>query len=79
MVSLDPIIERGYGYPLLYQSGEQFGGQPIHDRQHPHDLVSELAVTYSYKFDDKKSFFLYAGYPGEPRSARRCFFIGPRA
>ncbi|MEO6052137.1 MAG: hypothetical protein ABIP78_12515 [Pyrinomonadaceae bacterium] len=71
MFSLDPIIQRGYGYPLLYQSGEQFGGNPIHDRQHPHDLFSELAVTYSYKFDEKKSVYLYAGYPGEPA-------LGPR-
>ena len=66
MASLDPILERGYGYPLLYQTGEQFAGQPIHDRQHPHDLISELAVTFSHKFDEKKSFYLYAGYPGEP-------------
>lgn len=66
MASLDPLIERGYGYPLLYQSGELYNGQPIHDRQHPHDLISELAVTYSYKFDNKKSFYLYAGLPGEP-------------
>jgi plastocyanin len=66
MASLDPIFERGYGYPLLYQSGEEFGGEPIHDRQHPHDLISELAVTFSHKFDDKHSFYLYAGYPGEP-------------
>ncbi len=66
MLSLDPVIERGYGYPLLYQSGEVYRGQPIHDRQHPHDLISELAVTWSYKFNDKRSFFLYAGYPGEP-------------
>ena len=66
MASLDPIIEQGYGYPLLYQSGEVFRGQPIHDRQHPHDLISELAVTFSHKFDDKRSFYLYAGYPAEP-------------
>lgn len=66
MASLDPLIERGYGYPLLYQSGEQFRGQPIHDRQHPHDLVSELAITYSFKFSDKRSFYIYAGLPGEP-------------
>jgi plastocyanin len=66
MVSLDPVIQRGYGYPLLYQSGELFHGLPIHDRQHPHDLFSELAVTYSYKFKDRNSLFLYAGYPGEP-------------
>ncbi len=66
MASLDPLIERGYGYPLLYQTGEQYNGVAIHDRQHPHDLIAELAVTYSYNFDNKRSFYLYAGYPGEP-------------
>jgi len=66
MFSLDALVQRGYGYPLLYQSGELYKGRPIHDRQHPHDVFSELAVTYSYKFDEKKSFYLYAGYPGEP-------------
>ena len=66
MMSLDPLIERGYGYPLLYQSGELYRGEPIHDRQHPHDFVSELAATYSYKIDDKNSIFVYAGLPGEP-------------
>jgi len=66
MASLDPIIEQGVGYPLLFQSGEEYHGQPLHDRQHPHDLISELAVTFSHKFGDKRSFYLYAGYPGEP-------------
>ncbi|MCD9189341.1 MAG: hypothetical protein LUM44_23190 [Pyrinomonadaceae bacterium] len=66
MVSADPLIERGYGYPLLYQSGELYRGEPIHDRQHPHDLFSELSVSYSYKFDEKNSMFFYAGLPGEP-------------
>jgi hypothetical protein len=66
MFSLDPLIQRGYGYPLLYQSGEVFHGQPIHDRQHPHDLFTELAFTYSYKFKNKNSVYFYAGYPGEP-------------
>jgi hypothetical protein len=66
MFSLDPLIERGWGYPLLFQSGESYGGQVMHDRQHPHDLINELAVTYSYKFNDKSSAYFYAGYPGEP-------------
>ncbi len=66
LTSLDPIIERGYGYPLLYQSGETFGGEPLHDRQHPHDLFAELAVTLSHKFDEKQSVYFYAGLPGEP-------------
>jgi hypothetical protein len=66
MFSLDPIIERGYGCPLLYQSGELYKGRPLHDRQHPHDLVSELSTAFSYKFDEKNSFFIYGGVPGEP-------------
>jgi Sulfocyanin (SoxE) domain len=66
MVSLDPIIQRGYGYPLLYQTGELYKGQPIHDRQHPHDLFSELSVSFSHKVTKNQSFYLYAGFPGEP-------------
>lgn len=66
MFSLDPIIERSYGYPLLFQSGESFKGQPIHDRQHPHDLVDELSATYSQRTGGQGSAYLYLGYPGEP-------------
>lgn len=66
MTSLDPIIERGYGYPLLYQSGEAYRGQPIHDRQHPHDLIFELSATYSRRLGNRNSAYLYLGYPGEP-------------
>jgi len=66
MVSLDPITEGGYGYPLLYQTGESWHHQPLHDRQHPHDLVDELAVSYSHLMGGGKSAYLYLGYPGEP-------------
>lgn len=66
MVSLDPIIERGYGYPLLYQSGESFRGEPLHDRQHPHDFFTELSASYSYQLSERQSVYFYAGFPGEP-------------
>lgn len=66
MMSADPLIEQGYGYPLLYQSGETYKGQPLHDRQHPHDLFSEVSVTYSRRFGGQQSAYLYVGYPGEP-------------
>ena len=66
MVSLDPAIERGFGYPLLYQSGEVYRGEKIHDRQHPHDFFSELSASYSYKINENQSLYFYAGYPGEP-------------
>jgi Heavy metal binding domain len=66
MMSLDPLTEGGRGYPLLFQSGETWHDQPLHDRQHPHDLFSELSVSYSQKFTDDFSSYIYFGYPGEP-------------
>ena len=44
MMSLDPLTEGGRGYPLLFQTGESWHDQPLHDRQHPHDLFDELSV-----------------------------------
>ena len=66
MMSLDPLTEGGRGYPLLFQSGETWHDQPLHDRQHPHDLFSELSVSYSQKFTGDFSGYVYFGYPGEP-------------
>lgn len=66
MFSLDPVIAGGKGYPLLFQSGETWKGQPLVDRQHPHDLFSELSVAYTHMFDTDTDAFVYLGYPGEP-------------
>jgi hypothetical protein len=66
MMSLDPLTEGGRGYPLLFQSGESWHDQPLHDRQHPHDLFDELSLSYSQKFTQDFSGFIYFGYPGEP-------------
>ena len=66
MMSLDPLTEGGRGYPLLFQTGESWHDQPLHDRQHPHDLFDELSISFSQKFDAGLSAYLYFGYPGEP-------------
>lgn len=66
MFSFDPVIEGGKGYPLLFQTGESYKGRPLVDRQHPHDLFSELSVSYAYAFTKNTDVFIYAGYPGEP-------------
>jgi hypothetical protein len=66
MISLDRIFDGGAGYPLLFQSGETWKGNALVDRQHPHDLVSELAVGYTQRINRKMDVTLYAGYPGEP-------------
>jgi hypothetical protein len=54
------------GYPLLLQTGESYQGEPLHDRQHPHDLFMELALSYSHYFSDTWGVLLYAAPAGEP-------------
>ena len=66
MLSLDPLTVGGEGYPLLFQSGETWEGKPLVDRQHPHDLFSELSIGYTHMFSKDADAFVYVGYPGEP-------------
>jgi len=79
MMSLDPLTEQGRGYPLLFQTGESWNGQPLHDRQHPHDLFDELSVSLSEKFEHDFSGYLYFGYPGEPALGPPTFMHRPSA
>ncbi len=79
MMSLDPLTEGGRGYPLLFQSGESWHDQPLHDRQHPHDLFDELSVSLSQKFDHDLSAYIYFGYPGEPALGPPTFMHRPSA
>jgi len=79
MFSLDPLTVGGGGYPLLFQSGEAYKGNAIVDRQHPHDLFSELAVSYSQALSTKTDVFLYVGYPGEPALGPVAFMHRPSA
>jgi hypothetical protein len=66
MVSLDPAMGPS-GYPLLLQTGETANGiTPLVDRQHPHNLLMELAGAYALPIGGGSSAFVYFGYPGEP-------------
>ena len=78
MLSLDPITEKT-GYPLLFQSGETYNGKALIDRQHPHDLFSELSVSYSQALSNKADVFIYVGYPGEPALGPVAFMHRPSA
>ena len=78
MLSLDPITEKT-GYPLLFQSGETYKGKALIDRQHPHDLFSELSVSYSQTLSNKADVFVYVGYPGEPALGPVAFMHRPSA
>ena len=79
MLAPDPFSVGGQGYPILFQSGEQWRDRPLHDYQHPHDLVSELSLTYSGQIGDAHSAYLYVGYPGEPALGPPAFMHRPVA
>lgn len=66
MMSAEPFTVGSRGYPLLLQSGEAYNGQPLHDRQHPHDLFMELAVLYDHAVGNNVAVSLYAAPVGEP-------------
>lgn len=70
MFSLDWFTEGGDGYPLLFQTGETFEGKRLVDRQHPHDLFSELAVSYAYAINTQTDVYVYLGYPESLHSAQ---------
>jgi hypothetical protein len=79
MLSADYFTEGGNGYPLLFQTGESWKDVPLIDRQHPHDLFSELAASYSYSFNKKTDLIFYVGYPGEPALGSTAFMHRPSA
>lgn len=66
MASGEPLMGAS-GYPLLLQTGETADGRvPLIDRQHPHNLLVEAALTYSGDLAPGNSVFVYAGPVGEP-------------
>jgi hypothetical protein len=53
MFSFEPFTFARGGSPLLFQTGETFDGQPLIDRQHPHDLFMELSATYTVALGER--------------------------
>lgn len=65
MLSLEPAM-RHDGYPNLFATGEVAYGQPLVDRQHPHDLFMELSGRFDLDIAPGTTAFLYGGPVGEP-------------
>jgi len=65
MLSLEPAM-RHDGYANLFATGEVAYGQPLVDRQHPHDLFMELAARLDIDIGPDTTAFLYGGPVGEP-------------
>jgi hypothetical protein len=66
MVSAEPFTVGECGFPQLLQSGESCNGEPLHDRQHPHDLFMELAAKYDRALTDRVGVEVYGGPVAEP-------------
>jgi hypothetical protein len=79
MMSAEPWTVGSRGYPLLLQTGETFQGQPLHDRQHPHDLFMELAGIYQHAVSDGLGVSLYVAPVGEPAMGPVAFPHRPSA
>lgn len=71
MLSAEPLMD-ARGYPNLFATGETAGGEPLVDRQHPHDLFMEMAARLDVDISEGTTAFLYGGPVGEPA-------IGPSA
>jgi hypothetical protein len=79
MASLEPLTVGGRGYPLLLQTGESYNGAPLHDRQHPHDAVMELAASFQQPVAHNVAVELYAGLAGEPALGPVAYMHRPSA
>jgi hypothetical protein len=66
MLSAEPLTLGDNGYPLLMQTGETLDGEPLVDRQHPHDLFMEIAADYQRELAGGLALELYGGLAGEP-------------
>ena len=66
MVSVEPWTVTDCGYLNLLATGEICDGDTIHDRQHPHDLIMELAADYDRPLRGTLRLQVYGGLAGEP-------------
>jgi hypothetical protein len=66
MLSADPLTADECGYPDLLATGEFCDDEPLHDRQHPHDVFMELAAVYERAITEDLALQLYGGPAGEP-------------
>jgi hypothetical protein len=77
MFSLDPLFNGRFGYPNLFQTGETAYGAPLVDYQHPHDLLVEVAGTYSREIGRGSRAFVYVAPVGEPALGGPTFMHRP--
>ncbi|HEY6148361.1 MAG TPA: hypothetical protein VIZ69_11705 [Thermoanaerobaculia bacterium] len=66
MSSLEPVTFSKLGSRELFQTGESYRGQPLVDRQHPHDFFMNLSATYRLALGSDAGAWIQAAPVGEP-------------
>jgi len=66
MLSLDPATVGKAGYREILQAGEALNGEPLIDRQHPHDVFMQLAAVWRLPLTSLTGLTLAGAPVGEP-------------
>jgi hypothetical protein len=66
MLSFDPATVGESGYREIFQVGEALDGKPLIDRQHPHDLLMQLAMSWRAPLAGAATLVIAGGPAGEP-------------
>ncbi len=66
MFSGEAMTVPPHGYPELLQTGETYDGAALHDRQHPHNIFMEVAVSYARELAAGIAVQAYVAPVGEP-------------
>src|SRR5438445_38235 len=79
MVSAEPWTLTARGYPQLLQVAETYRGGLLTDRQHPHELISELSVGFEHPVGSRVGASLYTAPVGEPALGPVAYLHRPSA
>lgn len=66
MLSLDRATVGRRGYAQLFQVGETLDGQPLIDRQHPHDFFMQLSGAWRLRLGDQTGWTIAGGPAAAP-------------
>jgi hypothetical protein len=65
-LSAEPLTIGAGGYSHIFQVGEAYQNLQVTDRQHPHDLLMQLAATWRVPIGNQVNFTVAGGLVGEP-------------
>ncbi len=66
MNSLEPATFPQRGSAELFQTGEAYRGEPLVDRQHPHDFFMNLSATWRRQVAESSALWIQLAPVGEP-------------